>query len=80
MDQRLATGDADHRRATFLDGVEALLRAKALVENVIRILDLAAAGAGEVAAEEGFKHQNQRIALATAKFLGDHVGGDCPSL
>jgi hypothetical protein len=80
VDERLAAGDADHGRAAFLDRGEALLRGQALVEDVIRVLDLAAAGAGQVAAEEGFKHQHERIALAALELLGDDVGGDRPSL
>ena len=68
MDQRFATGDADHRRAAFLDRVEALLRGKTFIENVIGILNLAATGAGQVAAEEGLKHQDERIALAALSF------------
>ncbi|MEI9999581.1 MAG: hypothetical protein WDO13_10655 [Verrucomicrobiota bacterium] len=59
MDERLTAGDADHRRAAFLDGVEALLRAQALLEDVLRVLDLAAAGAGEVALKEGLEHEGR---------------------
>jgi hypothetical protein len=81
MDERFAAGDADHGRAAFLDGIKALLRRKAFIENMIRILNLAASGAGEVAAEKGFKHQNERIALPSLEiFLGQHIRGDGPGL
>jgi hypothetical protein len=80
VDQRFAARDADHGGAAFLDGVEALLRGEALVEDVIRVLDLAAAGAGEVAAEERFEHQNERVTLAALQLLRNDVGGDRPGL
>ncbi len=80
MDQGFATGDADHRRAAFLDRVEALLRGQALVENVGGVLDLTATGAGQIATEERLQHQHQRVALATLQLLGDNVGGNRPRL
>ena len=45
---------------------KALLGRELLLENVRRILHLAAAGAGQVAAEERLQHQHQRIALVAA--------------
>ena len=44
------------------------------------ILDFAAAGAGEVAAEEGFEHEDEGVALAAAELLTEDVGGDGPHL
>ena len=38
---------------------------KPLVQDLVGIIDLAAAGAGEVAAEQRLEHQHERIALAT---------------
>jgi hypothetical protein len=64
VDQRLAAGDRHHRRAAFVGRVPAFLRRHAAVEDRIGIVDLAAADAGEVAAEQRLQHQHQRIALA----------------
>ena len=50
--QRLAAGDGDHGCAAFFDGVEALFGRQFILEDVGRVLDLAAAGAGQIAAEQ----------------------------
>ena len=63
VEQRLAAGDGDGRRAAFVDRLHALLVRQALVQDLVRIIDLAAAGAGQVAAEQGLQHQHQRIRL-----------------
>jgi hypothetical protein len=80
VDERLAARDADHGRAAFLDGVEALLRGQALIENVVGILDLAATGAGKIAAEERFEHQHEGVTLAPPELLGDDVRCNRPRL
>ena len=51
VQQGLAAGNGDDRRAALVHGLEALFRREALIENGIRIVDLAATGASEVAAE-----------------------------
>ena len=56
IEERLAAGDADDGGAALLDGGEALLDGEGALEDVRRVLDLAAAGAGEVAAQEGLQH------------------------
>ncbi len=76
VDQRLAAGDRDHRRAALVGRVPALLRRHAAVEDRIRIVDLAAADAGEVAAEQRLQHQHQRIALAAKQLLLDQIAAD----
>ena len=76
MDQRLAARNGDHRRAAFIDRVETLLHRQALVQNRIGIIDLAATDAGEIAPEQRFQHQHQRIALASGEPLFQHVGAD----
>src|SRR5947209_8194884 len=76
VDQRLAARDRHHRRSAFIGGVPALLRAHAAVEDRIGIVDLAAADAGQVAAEQGLQHQHQRIALAAHQLLLDQVAAD----
>ena len=47
-----------------------------LVEDRIGIIDLAAAGAGEIAAEQRFQHQHERIARAPSQTLAQHIGAD----
>ena len=70
MEQWLAAGDGDGGGAAFLDGVHALLHRQAAVEDGVGIVDLAAAGAGEIAAQQRFQHQHQRIFSALE--LVDH--------
>ena len=65
MHQRFAAGDGDHGRAAFVDGFKTFFGRKVFLENVRRILDLAAARAGQVAAEQRLQHQDQRVALAS---------------
>jgi hypothetical protein len=76
MEQRLAAGDGDHGRAALFDGGETLLGGELLFEDVGRILHLAAAGAGQVAAEERLQHEHQRIALAAPEPVLEDVGCD----
>src|SRR3954470_5133855 len=80
MHERLATGNRDHGRATLLYRLEAFLRRKVLLQDVRWILDLAAAGAGEVATEQGFQHEDEGVALASRKLLLQDVGCDRPHL
>src|SRR5438132_1151555 len=47
MQQRLAAGDDDNRRAALVDRFQAFIDAETLIEDRVRIIDLAAAGAGE---------------------------------
>src|SRR5271166_1961258 len=51
MEQRLAAGEHHDWGTAFLDSIEAFVDAQSLIEDRGRIVDLAAAGAGEVAAE-----------------------------
>src|SRR5476649_2409649 len=76
MDQRLAAGDRHHLRAAFVDRVETVPDREALVEDGIRIVDLAAADASQIAAKQRLEHQHQRIALAAQHLLLDKVGAD----
>src|ERR1035438_577276 len=46
MKQRLPARDGDHGRATFIDGRKALFRGELLLQNMRRILHLAAPGTG----------------------------------
>jgi hypothetical protein len=73
VDQRLATRDRHHRRAALVDRIEAFLHREPAIEDRIRIIDLAAAGACEVAAEQRLQHQDERIALTPHQLLPDEV-------
>src|ERR1700693_339292 len=76
MDERLAAGNSYHRRAAFVDRVEAVLDRQTLVEDRVRIIDLAAADASEIAAEQRLQHQNERIAFAAHDPLLEEIGRD----
>ena len=80
MHQRLAAGDRHHRRAAFVDRADALFRREVLLEHVAGILDLAASGASQVAAEQRLQHQHQRIALAALDPLLQDVRSNRPHL
>ena len=80
MQQRLAAGDRHHGRAALFDRGEALLGRELLLEDVRRILHLAAAGAGQVAAEERLQHEHQRIALVALEPVLEDVGCNRPHL
>src|SRR5262245_25830468 len=74
MDQRLAAGDGDDRRAALVDSIKAFLDAQAPVQNRPRIVDLAAAGTGQVAAKQRLEHQHQGEARAAHQSLSDDIG------
>src|SRR5581483_8445703 len=78
--QRLAARNAHDGRAALLDRSQALLDAQVLLEDRRRVLDLAAAGAGEIAPEERLEHQNERVALAPRQLLAEDVRRDRPHL
>ena len=80
MEEGFAAGDGDHGRAALVDRLEALLGGELGLEDVGGVLDLAAAGAGEVAAKERLEHEDERIALAAEELLLEDVGGDGPGL
>src|ERR1019366_4207097 len=62
-----------HRAETFLGR-------QVLLEHVRGILDLAATGASQVAAEQRLQHQHQRVALAALDLQRQDVRGDRPHL
>src|SRR5262249_20228004 len=76
VDQRLAAGDRHHRRTAFVGCVPALLGRHTAIEDGIRIVDLAAADTGEIATEQRFQHQHQRIALAAQQLLLEQIAAD----
>ena len=76
VQQWFATGNRDHRRAAFLDRLDTFGDRHAAVQNFVGIIDLAAAGAGEVAAEQGLQHQDQGIAVLSFQTLLEYVAAD----
>jgi hypothetical protein len=74
MEQRLATGEHHDRGTALIYGIEALVDAQALIEDGVRIIDLATAGASEVTTEQGLQHQNQRIPSYTFQVPTDNIG------
>src|SRR3984893_5550332 len=76
MQQWLAAGDHHDWRAAFVDRREAVGERQALVENLVWIIDLTAARASEIAAEQGFEHQDERKALASRQALAHYIGAD----
>src|SRR5439155_16751362 len=78
--QGLAARDRDDRRPALVHRPEALRDGEVLLEDLRRILDLAAARAREVAAEEGLEHEDQWVTRATGKPLPDHVARHRPHL
>ena len=77
VQQRFAAGDGNHGRAALVDRAHAFVVAEALVQDLVGIVDLAAARAGEVAAEQRLEHQHERIAPRPAQMLLHHIGADC---
>src|SRR5258707_7416941 len=49
--ERLASGNGDHRRSALVNGAETFFWSQVFLQNVGRVLDLAASGARETAAE-----------------------------
>ena len=76
VQQRLAAGDRHDRRAALVDGAQCILDGHVLVQDRIRIVDLAAARASQIAPEQRLQHQHQRIALAAGQSLANDVATD----
>ena len=72
VDERLAAGDRDHRRPALFDRGDALFDAQALAQDLVGVLDLAAAGASKVALQQRLELEHERILLlATQALAGD---------
>src|SRR5205807_6935737 len=74
--QWLAAGDRDDRRSALFGGIPALLRREVRVEDVLRVLDLAATGAREVASIQRLEHEHERIALVALELLLHQITAD----
>jgi hypothetical protein len=79
VEQRLTASDRDRRSAAFIDRLHALLIREALIQYRVGIVDLAAARARQIAAEQGLEHQHQRI-FAALEVLLEGVGADTRDL
>src|SRR5207302_11409577 len=76
VDQRLSARDTHDWRTTLLRRLPTLLGRQATVEDMIRILNLPAARACQIATKYGFQHQDQGIALHPLCLLGQHILAD----
>jgi len=80
VNERFAAGDADNGGTAFVGRGEGLLGGDALLEDVLGILNLAAAFALQIATEQGLEHEHERVAFHSADFLSEDVGADFESL
>ena len=80
MQQGLAAGDGDHGRPGLLDGGHGLLDGEPLAQDVGRVLDLAAAVAGQVAGEQRLQLDDERELVAAGQLLAGQVGADLDAL
>jgi hypothetical protein len=64
VEQRFSAGDRYGRGSAFICRSEAILRSELHSQDVAGILDFSATGAGQVAAEEGLEHEDERVLLA----------------
>src|SRR2546429_1294058 len=80
MDERLAPRNGHDRSAALVHGPKRLLDAQALLQDLLRIIDLAAARAGEIALEEGLEHQHQRITFLAPELARGDVATDTVDL
>ena len=78
--KRFPARNGNHGRAALIHRTEALLGRELALEHVGGILDLAAAGASQVAAEQRLQHQHQRILLPPGKLLPYDIAGHRPHL
>ncbi len=76
VQQRLAAGDRHHGRAALLDGAEHVLDREALAQDLGRVLDLAAARAGQVAGEERLDLDDEGVVLGLLQAVPHEMGTD----
>ena len=73
MEQRLATGNRNDWRTAFIHRCEALLGREVRPQHLRRMLDLATATAGEIAAKERLEHEHERVAGIATQPLHGHM-------
>ena len=72
MEQGFASRNRNDRGRAFVHRRETLLRREMGAKNLAGMLDLPAAATGEIAAEERFEHQHERVpAVAPEPLHGD---------
>ena len=76
VDQRFPARYRDHRCRALRHRGQAFIETQPPVESLLRVVDLATSGAGEVTAEEGLEHQHQWIALFPPQALLDEIRAD----
>src|SRR5215204_1955475 len=76
VDQRFAARNSHHRRAALVHRIQALLDRHAPVQDGVGIVDLSAADAGQIAAEQRLQHQHERVALAAHQLLPEQIGAE----
>src|SRR5918912_73891 len=74
--RRLASRDGDDGRSAFLDRVDALLNRQPTRQDILGMLDLAAAGTGQVTLVERLELQHQRELLPPPQSLLDDIRRD----
>jgi hypothetical protein len=78
--QRLAAGDGDHRGTALQDRPDRLLDRHPLLEDRVRLLDLAAARALQVAGEQRLELDQERELLIASQLLLHQVRPDAHGL
>src|ERR1039457_5649246 len=63
VNQRFPAGNGHHRRAAFVDRAQRIFDADALLQDFLRVIDLAASGTGQIVLEQRLQHEHQRVAL-----------------
>ena len=76
VQERLAACDRNDGRAAFVHGVQAFVDRQPLIQDLVGIIDLAAARACEVAAKQRLEHQHERIAFSACELLANYVRAD----
>jgi hypothetical protein len=67
VNQRLSAGNGHDGRAAFVDRPQRVFDADPLLQDFLRVVDFPATGAGEIALEQRFQHEHERIALVAAQ-------------
>jgi hypothetical protein len=75
VDQRLSAGDGDHGRAALVDRAQRILDAHALLQDLFRVIDLAASRAREIALEQRLEHEHERVALLASELASGQILG-----
>src|SRR6266446_6772538 len=74
VDERFAARDRHHGGAALIYRSQALFNREPPIEDRLRVVDLAATSAGEIASEERLEHKHQRVAFAAKQLLLEQIG------